>query len=44
MDIDITIETRSVFPAIGIWEHNCMDKIDVRFFSTSRYISVTSLK
>jgi hypothetical protein len=44
MDIDITIETRSVFPALGIWEPNCMDKIDVRFFYTSSHITVTSLE
>ena len=37
MYMDITIETTSVFPALGIWEVICMDKIDVRFFSTFRY-------
>ena len=44
MDIDITIETRSAFPALRIWELNCMDNIVVRYRSTSRYITVTSLK
>ena len=44
MAIAITIETRSVFPTLGISERNYMDKIDVRFFSNSSYINMTSLK